>query len=291
MLGKVKSLDEIARRRSRSSSTRPPPATRSRSCCRPRGLLDAVRVGPIRKQAHDVVDSALRSRALPGDAGDAARGDTGERGHRHRVRDRGSRRRRARTRRREPVLRAAPGRTSTTSVDDLLDDARSVRRFVSEREAHDLAARGRVPRRAPRGAARADRTARATGCRFRRSSCRSCSRPTSAVRSSTCSPARSRAGSSSCDARRSTSSSTIARRACICCGSGGVGKTTTAAVLALEGARRGRNTCVVTIDPAKRLADALGLEALTERCRPRSTATRWDDDRRRRRARRSAARR
>ena len=49
----------------------------------------------------------------------------------------------------------------------------------------------------------------------------------------------------------------------ICCGSGGVGKTTTAAAIALEGARRGRRACVVTIDPAKRLADALGLETLT----------------------------
>lgn len=49
----------------------------------------------------------------------------------------------------------------------------------------------------------------------------------------------------------------------VCTGSGGVGKTTTAAVLALEGARRGRRACVVTIDPAKRLADALGLEGLT----------------------------
>ncbi len=49
----------------------------------------------------------------------------------------------------------------------------------------------------------------------------------------------------------------------ICAGSGGVGKTTTAAVLALEGARQGRKAVVVTIDPAKRLADALGLEGLT----------------------------
>jgi len=49
----------------------------------------------------------------------------------------------------------------------------------------------------------------------------------------------------------------------ICCGSGGVGKTTTAAAIALEGARAGRRACVVTIDPAKRLADALGLDALT----------------------------
>ena len=53
-------------------------------------------------------------------------------------------------------------------------------------------------------------------------------------------------------------------RVVICCGSGGVGKTTIAAVLALEGARRGRTTCVVTIDPAKRLADALGLESLSD---------------------------
>ena len=45
----------------------------------------------------------------------------------------------------------------------------------------------------------------------------------------------------------------------ICSGSGGVGKTTTAAVLAMEAARIGRRTVVVTIDPAKRLADALGL--------------------------------
>jgi anion-transporting ArsA/GET3 family ATPase len=50
----------------------------------------------------------------------------------------------------------------------------------------------------------------------------------------------------------------------VCCGSGGVGKTTTAAVVALEGARLGRRTVVVTIDPAKRLADALGLQGLTD---------------------------
>ena len=53
------------------------------------------------------------------------------------------------------------------------------------------------------------------------------------------------------------------REIVVCCGSGGVGKTTTAAALALEAARRGRRACVVTIDPAKRLADALGLAQLT----------------------------
>jgi anion-transporting ArsA/GET3 family ATPase len=45
----------------------------------------------------------------------------------------------------------------------------------------------------------------------------------------------------------------------VCCGSGGVGKTTTAAVLGIEAARRGRRAVVVTIDPARRLADALGI--------------------------------
>ena len=44
----------------------------------------------------------------------------------------------------------------------------------------------------------------------------------------------------------------------VCCGSGGVGKTTTAAALGLQAARNGRRCVVVTIDPAKRLADALG---------------------------------
>lgn len=47
----------------------------------------------------------------------------------------------------------------------------------------------------------------------------------------------------------------------VCCGSGGVGKTTTAAVLGIHAAQAGRRAVVVTIDPAKRLADALGLEA------------------------------
>jgi len=49
----------------------------------------------------------------------------------------------------------------------------------------------------------------------------------------------------------------------VCCGSGGVGKTTTAAVIALHAARQGRRAVVVTIDPARRLADALGLDGLS----------------------------
>ena len=45
----------------------------------------------------------------------------------------------------------------------------------------------------------------------------------------------------------------------VCCGTGGVGKTTTAAALGLQAASLGRRAVVVTIDPAKRLADALGV--------------------------------
>jgi anion-transporting ArsA/GET3 family ATPase len=48
----------------------------------------------------------------------------------------------------------------------------------------------------------------------------------------------------------------------VCCGSGGVGKTTTAAALALRAAEQGRNVCVLTIDPARRLAQSMGLTEL-----------------------------
>jgi anion-transporting ArsA/GET3 family ATPase len=52
------------------------------------------------------------------------------------------------------------------------------------------------------------------------------------------------------------------KRMCICGGSGGVGKTTTSAAIALGMAARGAKVAVVTIDPARRLANALGLEEL-----------------------------
>ena len=48
----------------------------------------------------------------------------------------------------------------------------------------------------------------------------------------------------------------------VCCGSGGVGKTTTAAALALRAAEHGRRTVVLTIDPARRLAQSMGLTEL-----------------------------
>jgi anion-transporting ArsA/GET3 family ATPase len=53
-----------------------------------------------------------------------------------------------------------------------------------------------------------------------------------------------------------------AHRVIICAGSGGVGKTTAAAAIALWGAATGRRTVVITIDPARRLATSLGLDAL-----------------------------
>ena len=52
------------------------------------------------------------------------------------------------------------------------------------------------------------------------------------------------------------------QRVVICCGSGGVGKTTTSAVLALQAALLGRRAVVCTIDPARRLANSLGLSEL-----------------------------
>ncbi|MGL4174332.1 MAG: ArsA family ATPase [Actinomycetota bacterium] len=51
-------------------------------------------------------------------------------------------------------------------------------------------------------------------------------------------------------------------RTVICCGSGGVGKTTTAAAIAVRAAEMGRRVVVLTIDPARRLAQALGLADL-----------------------------
>ena len=54
---------------------------------------------------------------------------------------------------------------------------------------------------------------------------------------------------------------------CICAGSGGVGKTTTSAAIAAGMAAKGMKVCVLTIDPAKRLADSLGLEQLGNEAR------------------------
>ena len=65
-------------------------------------------------------------------------------------------------------------------------------------------------------------------------------------------------------------------RIVICCGSGGVGKTSVAAAIALEAASGGRRAVVVTIDPARRLADTLGLAGLSNT--PRRLRGRWDGE-------------
>jgi anion-transporting ArsA/GET3 family ATPase len=51
-------------------------------------------------------------------------------------------------------------------------------------------------------------------------------------------------------------------RIIVCCGSGGVGKTTTAAAVGVRAAERGRDVVVLTVDPARRLAQSLGLSEL-----------------------------
>lgn len=57
-------------------------------------------------------------------------------------------------------------------------------------------------------------------------------------------------------------------RIVVCCGSGGVGKTTSAAALGVRAAERGRRAVVLTIDPARRLAQSMGLAELDNTPRP-----------------------
>ncbi|MFW0786557.1 ArsA family ATPase [Gordonia sp. CPCC 206044] len=59
-----------------------------------------------------------------------------------------------------------------------------------------------------------------------------------------------------------------ATRVVICCGAGGVGKTTTAAAMAMYAAEHGRTVAVLTIDPARRLAQSLGMSELTNDPQP-----------------------
>ncbi|MEM8767801.1 MAG: ArsA-related P-loop ATPase [Pseudomonadota bacterium] len=58
------------------------------------------------------------------------------------------------------------------------------------------------------------------------------------------------------------------KRVIVCCGAGGVGKTTSAAALGVLAARAGRSAVVMTIDPARRLAQAMGLNSLDNEPRP-----------------------
>lgn len=64
-------------------------------------------------------------------------------------------------------------------------------------------------------------------------------------------------------------------RIIVCCGAGGVGKTTTAAALGVRAAARGRKAVVLTIDPARRLAQSMGIDSLDNT--PRRVATAGGD--------------
>ncbi len=59
----------------------------------------------------------------------------------------------------------------------------------------------------------------------------------------------------------------MSARVLVCCGSGGVGKTTVSAALAVKLAREGERVAVLTIDPARRLADSLGIGSLSNTAR------------------------
>ena len=65
----------------------------------------------------------------------------------------------------------------------------------------------------------------------------------------------------------SLASLVASRRVLVCIGTGGVGKTTISAALGLAAAQQGRRALVLTVDPARRLANALGLAALDEHVR------------------------
>ena len=124
---------------------------------------------------------------------------------------------------------------------------------------------GAAQRRRPRGGLRAP--PRALPARAARAAASACARR----RSRPCPSSSSRASDvdGAAAARRRTArlmpnveEILEGQRICICAGSGGVGKTTTSAALAAGLAARGQKVGVLTIDPAKRLADSLGLEEL-----------------------------
>ena len=70
----------------------------------------------------------------------------------------------------------------------------------------------------------------------------------------------------------------LAGRLLVCLGPGGVGKTTVSAALALGAAMAGRRVDVMTVDPAPRLLDALGLDAGRRRRAARGAAARSGRD-------------
>ena len=246
VLGKVKSLDAAARRR---------PDHRGRARRRPRDHVPHLArracstrcsVGPVRKQATDVVE-LLRDPArcqvllvtIPEETPVSELG-------RHRVRDRGPSRASASAGRGERLLRAELAATSTTAPPPPPACARGRRaaRRVRVRP-RGARPRARAARSAPSGRRssthQADRLARAAAApadpaavplHRRPRACREIEHARRRVR---------RRGRARCEPVADTLAEVVEHgHVVVCCGSGGVGKTTTAAVLAIEGARRGR---------------------------------------------------
>ena len=161
-----------------------------------RGLLDAVRVGPVRKQAQDVVELLSDPARCQVRARDDPGGDAGQRADRHRVRDRG------------PGRRARSVRSSSTVATNRRRSASSRRHRTRSRPTPPRSTassrRGRPtislapPSSAPRGtpSSRSRRRGSPSASRFPRCACRSCSAPSSGAPRSTTSPTCSRPASS-----------------------------------------------------------------------------------------------
>ena len=207
------------------------------------GLLDAVRGGPVRTQADDVAEM-LGDPARPGRARHAARDDAGQRGGPDGVRPRGSRRRQARPGRRQRVdgLHDEPAPDPDTVELDAGPDAglltapptsAASRRQMQDEEiarlGRELALEQWHLPLLPVAGLDAEHVKLLAG------------------------------GAAGRPVTTGLDDALDGAEVVVSCGSGGVGKTTTAAVIGLEAARLGRRAVVVTIDPARRLADALGL--------------------------------
>ena len=250
------------------------------------------------RHGDDAVPLAADRRA----PGHRARGDAGagdRRRHRRAAPDRPAGRRR----RRQPGPPAGPRRPTTwppparaRSTGDAI--ARRARRRPGSTSTDGAgrrpARRGPRPRRAARARGRPARAGRRRST-CRRTSCRGCRRASTSARSTSW-PARSasrgwheghatrvgplastgKAPTLDVDALLDDPGTGII----VCCGSGGVGKTTTSAALALRAAERGRKVVVLTIDPARRLAQSMGIEKLDNT--PRPVARRRPRGRRRR---------
>ena len=263
VLGKVKSLDE-ARAADLVIVDAPAAGHAITFLLSARGLLDAVRVGPIRKQATDVVALLVRPArcqvmlvTLPEETPVSEAIDTA-----FAIEDRAGVAL-------GPIVvngcyAAACPRVSSPRRRRSSRDADALDRFVSPTaRPNDLAHAAAFRERALRHPTRADRRGSRDRLPLPQIQLPFVFTPDIGRPRSTCSPTRSRAGSRRCEqpSRRLVDGAAASSSAAAAAASA---RRRPRRCIALEGARRGRNACVVTIDPAKRLADALGLEQLSD---------------------------